>query len=119
MSISHLLVDTVTVQRLLEINRGSGRWEMSPVDKYVGINFRVFTAGANEIALGQQLKMKVTHTGYCEPDQDIAKDDEIVLLTKSGMTVEAQRFKVLGVVDPSLQHHRKLLMEQLLVGKSS
>lgn len=119
-SITHLLVDTATVTRLLEISRGSGRWEKNTVPIAVGINFRVFTANAREKALAQQLRMVLTHTGYCEPDQDVAKDDVIVLLTKSGATISpTQFFRVTGIMDPSLPHHRKLAMEQVLIGKAT
>jgi hypothetical protein len=116
-TITHLLVDTATVARLMEISKGSGRWEKNTVPVSVGINFRVFTASAGDLALAQQLRMGMTHTGYCEPDQDVAKDDVIVLTAKSGQEVAPQFFRVTGILDPSLIHHRKLALEQIVTGK--
>lgn len=116
-TITHLLTDVATVTRLLEINRGSGRWEKNTVPVSTGIAFRVFTASANDIALAQQLRMNMTHTGYCEPDQEVAKDDIIVLTEKDGEAIDPQYMRVTGILDPSLRHHRKLALEQVQTGK--
>lgn len=116
-TITHLLIDTATVTRLLEINRGHGRWEKNTVPIAIAIPFRVFTASAGDIALAQQLRMNMTHTGYCEPTQDVGKDDIIVLTSKNGSPVEPQYMRVTGIMDPSIPHHRKLALEQVVPGK--
>jgi hypothetical protein len=119
MSITHLLVDTAMVQRLQEIPRGSGRFEKAYVTIASEIAFREFVASAKEQAMAMQLRMNLTHTGYCEPDQDVAKDDQLVLLTKSGNTVAPRYFRVIGIPNPSLPHHQKLQLEEISQAKVS
>lgn len=116
-SLTHLLVDTATVQRLLETNRGAGRWvrELQPVVE--GVPFRSFAAGAAELALGQQLRANVSHVGYCEADLDVAKDDQILVTLKEGQTISGEQYRVTAVLTPSLIHHKKLLMEFIAQGK--
>jgi hypothetical protein len=118
-TISHLLTDVGNVTRLDEISKGSGRFEKAWATIASSIRWRVWTASAKEMALAQQLRMQCTHIGYTEPDQDVAKDDVIELTIKDGNPIDTQYFRVQGVQDPSLVHHRKLILERITIGKEA
>jgi hypothetical protein len=118
-TITHLLIDTATISRLLEVNTGHGRWTKNTVPVSVAIPFRVFTASASDLALGQQLRMSLTHTGYCEPSQDIAKDDIVIITSKNGVPIDQQYMRVMGILDPSILHHRKLALMQITIGEAN
>ena len=115
-SITHLLVDTGTMQRLQEVPTGPGRFTKLYVDLSVGINIRIFTASAKEQAMAQQLRMNCTHTGYVEPDQDVNISDQLVRTSRAGASIAPEYYRVIGVLDPSLVHHRKLQLERVTVG---
>jgi hypothetical protein len=119
-SITHLLVDTATINRLKESVTGPGRFFKDYVPIAVGINFRIFTANAREQAMALQMRMNLTHTAYLEPDQDIAKDDQVVWLTHGGNDViPPVIMRVIGIIDPSLVHHRKIQLEEIAIGVQS
>ena len=110
-SLDHLLVDRATISRLLETNSGPGRWTKEFVAIATTALFRSFAAGAKEVALGQQLRANVSHVGYVQSGQDVAKDDVIQTTLKEGVAITGEQFRVIAVLQPSLTHHQKLLLE--------
>ena len=117
-SINHLLVDRATVRRNQTVNAGHGRFENSFQPIATNILFRVFTASAKDIAYGQQLRMEVSDTAYVLPEQDVNTGDEVEL-TLHGGQVTSKFFLVVGVLDPSLVHHRKLFLYRVVRASAS
>ena len=115
-SVTHLFVDLGDVLRLSEVNTAPGRWRKDYVTAYSGIRWRVFVASAKERLLAQQNRMELTHTGYCEPDQDVAIND-VIRRTFHEDLASSEEYRVLGVEDPSLIQHRKLLLQRILIGE--
>ena len=112
-SITHLLVDLGTVQRLSEVALGHGRFENQYADLSVDINLRIFSASAREQLVAQERRLNVTHIGYVEPDQDVALLDMIVRTEREGVSITPEYYHVIGILDPSLVHHRKLQLERI------
>lgn len=109
-SLEHLLVDRATISRLAEVNTGPGRWTENLQAIATDVKWRTFAASGRELALAEQLRVEVSHVGYCLPGVDIGKDDEIQITAKEGMAVVGEMFRVTAVLPPSLVHHQKVLL---------
>lgn len=118
-SVTHLLLDTANLLRRTETSAGHGRWLHNEVALYSDIGFRVFPAGAREQSMSEQMRAAVTHTGFVEPDQDVAKDDLLQVTSSSGVAIsDGPQYRVIAVLPPSVPHHQKLLLEKVQIGKA-
>jgi hypothetical protein len=115
--VSHLLIDTADIKRLQPVNRGSGRFVNEYTTIATGIPFRVAAASGKERTLGEQLQSDVTHTGHCNPDVDIAKDDHVVLHSGNPFR-DARTYRVVIVHDPSISYFRRVELQVYEVGKN-
>lgn len=111
--ISHLLVDRVTVSRLAEVAKGSGRFTKELTDIATDVPFRIAPASAREVRDGEQMRSYVMYNGYCEAALDLFKDDVITVTKRSGVAIVGPRYRVVARLAPSLPQHLKVLLERI------
>lgn len=116
MSVTHLLIHTVTVQRNTPVNQGAGRFLDEYADLHVGIPFRIAGNQSQERYTGDQQNTLVTHLGYGEPGLDIKRDDHITNVVRDDGSADPALYRVVGTVPPSKTHHTKVLLEQIARG---
>jgi hypothetical protein len=106
--VTHLLIDTVSIYRESELEKGRGRWQDNLVPLALNIRGRIWTMSAQEQVVGQQRKTYNAPVAYLEPDQDVAPEDYI---ERSG-----EWYRVVAVTPPSIPHHTRLVLELIMRG---
>jgi len=110
--VTHLLIHRADIRRSVQAHAGPGRFTDVPTTTYAGVSLRISSLTANELRFAEQLQTKATHSVYLEPTQDIKRGDLIVPSTDSyGSRWAGLTFRVTGRIDPSKDHHVKVLVE--------
>lgn len=111
--ITHLLVDTCNLQRKVPVSLGGGRFR-EDYTTFATPAVRISSSrGGSERTPAEQQVTYAYFVGYFEPDQDVKRDDKLIVL--SG-THEGRMFRVMGTTDPSLVHHRRVTLEEIQRG---
>lgn len=113
MSVTHLLIHTVDVQRSTPTSVGKGKWRDSYVPHLSQIQFRISGMSASERINAQQENSPAQYVGYSEPGIDIKRDDIVTNITREDGTSDPNEYRVTGNVSPSIAHHTKVLLERI------
>jgi len=117
--VTHLLIHTVDIQRIMRVSQGRGVFTDVPTTVLYGVAFRVAGASSTEKTKAEQLKTYASHVGYGEPDLDIQRGDVVVNVIREDGTMDPSNYRVTGEVPPSIRHHTKVLMEEIQKGISA
>jgi len=109
---THLATTTVDVLRLEEVETRPGAWSREFVAVTVALGSRIAPAGAREMMVAEQMRVVASHVLYTEPDAGVHVQDE--LLETAGLNA-GRRFRVTGLLPPSVPHHLKALLEEIQV----
>lgn len=112
--VTHLLVHRATINRIVRVQAGPGRWTESPSPIGTGVACRVHGVSGRDLLYAQQLQVKASHVGYFEPDQSLVVQDDVVPTTAPGFV--GKTFRVTAIVPPSIDHHLKALLEETQTG---
>jgi len=112
-AVTELLIHTADIYRDVQTVQGRGRFLDTPTPLYTGVGVRISSNTGAERLQAEQLKSFISHNAYCEPTQDVKRGD---LLYPTDSPWVGQYFRVVGVIDPSIAHHRKLLLELIRQG---
>lgn len=112
--VTHLLVHRGTLTRTTRTEAGPGRWTEAPATVGANVACRVHGVSGRDLLYAQQLQTKASHVGYFEPDQSVVVDDDV--LVTSGPGFVGKTFRVTALVPPSLDHHLKVLLEEVQHG---
>lgn len=104
MGVAHLLNRRVTHERKTRTPDGQG----GHAEAYASLGTlptRIFAATARDAEIGARLEAVVSKTAYVTAAADVRRDDRLVL-------APGQYAYVVAVLDPSVGHHRKLLLDE-------
>lgn len=105
MSIDHLLNKTAVSYRAAhQTNSQGGDSETFP-ESIASLNIRIQIASGRERIISDKEDAIVTHVAYIKPGVDVARRDHIV--------ESSQRYEVLAMLPPSVNHHQKLAMQEI------
>lgn len=117
MSVSHLLIDTCDVSRVVRVEVGPGRWNDTPTIVQSGTPCRIHILSARERVNAAREEADATHAGFFEPDNDIGREDEITHTEREGVAVAPPvRYRVLARTLPSKAHHVRVTMQEIQAG---
>lgn len=104
MGVAHLLNRRVTLERKTRTPDGQGGYTETYAD--VGtVPTRIHAPSATDREVGARLEAVVSKVAYVTGGFDVRRDDRLVL----GV---GQYAYVVAVLDPSVAHHRKLLLDE-------
>lgn len=106
---THLATTSVEVSRNDHTSIGHGVFVDTPVVMIAALAARVAPAGARELTIAERMNVKATHVLYTEPDAAVRVLDELREL--AGLHA-GRRFRVTGLLPPSVPHHLKALLEE-------
>lgn len=102
---THLANTAFAQLRIVEVDRGGGRWE-NELQAITTGRGRIAPAGARELELARRLEVEASHVLYAEPDCGVLIQDWI-REPSTGRT-----FRVVGLLPPSVPHHAKILLTE-------
>lgn len=114
----HLLVHRVTIKREVPTDQGDGRYVNVPTVISSNTMFRVAGMSTREQLLAQQLKTYGSHNGYGKPGLNIKRGDLVMNVIRDDGTTDPNTYRVIGDVQPSLEHHTKVVLEVVKQGQS-
>lgn len=107
MSIDHLLNKTAVSYRAAhQTNSQGGDSETFP-ESIASLKIRIQIASGRERIISDKEDAIVTHVAYIKPGVDVVRRDHIV------ESVSSQRYEVLAMLPPSVNHHQKLAMQEI------
>jgi hypothetical protein len=107
-TITHLLVDAVTILRLANTKVAAGRYLRDYTTLATEVPFRLFGVPGMEQTSAMQKKTYADASGYCQPTQDIAVDDVVV---KDGV-----HYRVVSLEPPSEPRFKKVTLQRIQFG---
>lgn len=112
--VTHLLIHRATLNRIVRVEAGPGRWTDTPTVVAAGVACRIHGVSGRDLLYAQQLQVKASHIAYFEPDQSVVVQDDLVPTTAPGFV--GKTFRVTALVPPSIDHHLKALLEEVQLG---
>jgi hypothetical protein len=107
---SHLATVHVEILRISSTNLGRGKWQDGYVSSTPSVGARIAPAGATEMKRAEQMQVRATHVLYTEPDAAVRVLDDVLELDGP---LAGRRFRVTGLLPPSVPHHLKALLEEV------
>ncbi len=77
------------------------------VTSVASLTLRIQIASGRERIISEKEDAIVTHVAYIKPGIDVVRRDHIV------ESVSSQRYEVLAMLPPSVNHHQKLAMQEI------